>query len=290
MPYPTFLIIGANKGGTTSLYRYLSAHPDVYMSPVKEPSYFAKLGQDGADPTDPAQRRTTAKVTWTEAEYLALFDGVRDEHAIGEASTAYLANSNAAGRIAETIPDVKLLAVLRQPVQRAFSAYAMHVSWGFEHLDFADAVAAELAGDRPDGLRRHYIRTGYYGRQLERYFARFPPEQMQFHLYEDLSADPTALVRSVLEFIGVDPAWTPDTASRYNVTPKPSRLDRIPRPLRHLAGRLLPVRARQRIRNRTARVLELPDATRRQLLELYRDDIRLTQKLIERDLSSWLEE
>jgi hypothetical protein len=291
VPYPNFFIIGANKAGTTSLHRYLGEHPDVYVSPVKEPSYFALWGRPAAPARDmdAATRHTRAGMTRTEEEYLALFAGVDGEHAIGEASTAYFSNSKVAERIAATVPDAKLIAVLRQPSERAFSAYAMHVSWGVETLSFPDAIAAELADDRVGGLRRHYLPTGFYARHLQRFLAAFPAEQLHVGLYEDLGRDPRTFVRHLFEFLDVDSTFAPDITSRHHVTQAPSRLDRVPRRLRRATHRLIPARARRTVRARTSRPLEFPAATREQLDELYRDDILLTQTLIGRDLSAWLE-
>jgi hypothetical protein len=289
--FPNFLVIGANKAGTTSLHRYLGEHPDVFVSAVKEPSYFAVAGAPARAERDldPAERRSRALMVQTEAEYRALFDAVDGERAIGEASTAYLSSTRAPERIAAAIPDAKLIAVLRQPAERAFSAYAMHVSWGVEPLSFPDAIAAELADDRVGGLWRHYLPSGFYARHLQRYLAVFPAEQLRVGLSEDLGRDPQAFVGDLFEFLDVDPTFAPDITSRHHVTRAPSPLDRVPRRLRRATHRLIPARARRTVRTRTSRLLEFPTATREQLNELYRDDILLTQALIGRDLSAWLE-
>jgi hypothetical protein len=114
MTLPNFLVIGAAKGGTTSLYHYLRQHPDIYMSPMKEPNCF----------TDEDQLFGKRSVR-SRSEYDRLFDGVRDEHAIGEATPRYLNAFGGVGRIQADLPGVRFIATLRQPADRGYSAYLM---------------------------------------------------------------------------------------------------------------------------------------------------------------------
>jgi hypothetical protein len=287
--YPNFLILGANKAGTTSLHDYLGQHPDIFMSPVKEPSYFTKAGTEDVDPEHlgPIHRRTQQQVTRTLDDYLSLFEGVQEESAVGEASTAYLASEVAPERIRTAIPAAKLVAVLRNPVERAFSAFAMHVQWGVETRSFADAVAAEIEGGSQNRLGTHYVATGLYGQQLRRYLERFKHDQLRIYLYEDLVAEPADLMRDLYGFLGVDDAFQPDMTVRRNVTRPPTRLDRLPAPVRR-ARSMIPASIRHRLQGRLRVDLDYDDATRRQLIERYRADILDTAGQIDHDLSSWL--
>lgn len=290
MRYPNFLVLGANKAGTTSLYRYLGQHPDVFVSPVKEPSYFTKGGTTAPDPATlgARARRPDPHVTRTLDEYLALFEGARGESAVGEASTAYLASPVAPERIRREIPGVKMVAVLRNPLDRAFSAYAMHVQWGMEERPFADLIDTELAGGVAQGRRTHYVATGCYGEQLPRYLDRFPQEQLRVYLYEDFQSDPAGVMRDLYGFLAVDESFEPDLTERRNVSRAPSRVDRLPAPVRRLRA-LVPAPVRRRVRARATAPLEFPESTRRQLVERFRTDIAETSRLIDRDLSVWLE-
>lgn len=287
MPLPNFLIIGANKAGTTSLYRYLGEHPEVYMSPAKEPGFFAfDVGQQPGE-GDHA-------IGGSLETYLGLFDGVRDETAIGEASTRYLATATAPARIRATVPDMRLIAVLRNPVERAFSAYSTRVFEGTEHATFAEAVADDLdRRARGEGSQRFYVALGFYGAQLARYLEHFDRERLRVYLYEDLVADPASMLSDVYAFLEVDPTFAPDTTARYNRTrhhPRSMALARmsVPRPAMTLARTVVPVRLRAALRRKLSRVPELPDDVRRLLVDVYRDDVLLTQDLIDRDLSRWL--
>jgi len=294
---PNFFIIGANKAGTTSLHRYVAQHPDVYMSPVKEPMFFAPEPPE-VRRDDPAWRATNrAQVIENLEEYRALFAGADGERVRGESSTAYLSKPQTPPLIKAAVPDAKLVAVLRNPSERAFSAYAMHRQWGVEPLSFADAVSAELDSGVDVGRKRIYVKLGYYGRFLSRYLEHFDRGQIQIHLYEDLIADPIDLVHEVLTFLDVDPAFTPDLATRYNVTqyePRSRAVDRFARAraVKTIAYRFLPerglARARELLRRRNSVVPEFPDDVRRRLVDLYREDILLTQEIVGRDLSSWL--
>src|SRR5262245_47722132 len=117
MTLPNFLIIGANRSGTTSLHRYLGAHPQVFLPRIKEPHFFMV---DGIEiPPDRPDARTMARMVHTYDEYQALFDSAAGKDAIGEASTGYLCHPNAPLRIHARLPNVKLIAILRNPVERA---------------------------------------------------------------------------------------------------------------------------------------------------------------------------
>src|SRR5262249_39324802 len=136
---PNFFVIGAPKAGTTSLYEYVAQHPDVYMSPVKEPAYFKPRHPPGGEDAEPEDRL---------AAYVALFDGVAGEHVVGEATPSYLQSASAAARIRDAVPDARLVAVLRNPVDRAYSGYSMRVQQGTEDRTFVEAMDVEL-GRRP---------------------------------------------------------------------------------------------------------------------------------------------
>jgi hypothetical protein len=180
MSLPNFLIIGAAKAGTNALYHYLRQHPQVYMSPWKEPKFFAfeseaDLGFRAADGKDAP---VNASVILDQAEYEKLFDGADHALARGEASTHYLYVEDSPRRIKALIPKARLIAVLRNPVDRAFSSYQHLVRDDLEPLDFGPALDAE-----PRRIAEHYAYLyrytdmGFYSEQLDRYERIFPEEQ-----------------------------------------------------------------------------------------------------------------
>src|SRR5215210_1748036 len=144
---PNFLVIGAGKSGTTSLYHYLRQHPDVYMSPVKEPLFFAAEGGrirfPGPDGRMISRAANPGAVTRMK-DYRALFAGVSGKKAVGEASPQYLYTPEAPLRIKHYVPEAKLIAVLRNPVERAYSAFLHRTRLGREPLaDFSEALRQE---------------------------------------------------------------------------------------------------------------------------------------------------
>lgn len=142
---PNFLVIGAVKAGTTSLYHYLQEHPQVYMSSVKEPRFFVLEGKQSDEQNAPGFLRT--RITTIEA-YRALFDGVTTEVAIGEATPDYIHDPEAAPRIQQHLPDVRLIAMLRNPVDRAFSHYWQLIRHAERPMsDFAQDVQKAIERD-----------------------------------------------------------------------------------------------------------------------------------------------
>ncbi|MBF2073843.1 MAG: sulfotransferase [Synechococcales cyanobacterium C42_A2020_086] len=296
MTLPNFLIIGAAKAGTTSLHYYLNQHPQIYMSPVKEPRFFALEGES-LNFQNPDRSINVNSVTSLE-DYQKLFAGVTDEIAIGEASPLYLYSPKAIDRIQHYIPDAKLIAVLRNPVDRAFSCYTHLVRENYERLPFAAALKEEQKRIEQNWAHLwHYKQAGYYYAQLKPYFDRFPAEQIRIYLYEDLNQDSTAVVQDICRFLGVDDSFTPDL-TRMNVSgvPKSRFLHYFlskKNPFRTALRPLFPKTFRKSLSQQMKqwnleKKLTLSSADRQALLNLYRSDILQLQDLIQRDLSHWL--
>ncbi len=288
MALPTFLVLGAQKAGTTSLHNYLAQHPDIFMSSVKEPHYFS-LGDAGRPP--PSRGSFVAESL---SEYERLFDRVRGEVAVGESSTTYLDSARAAQRIAEQIPDVKLIAILRDPAGRAHSQYVFNRKRMVEDAPtFADALSREpvrrVAGR---GARFAYLAKGFYAGQLEEYLRYFDRSQIRVFLYEDFSDEPMALLRDIFRFLGVDDGFVPDMRLRYNVSGVPRNTTaaaflRLLKPVRPFLEAWTPAA----LMSRLGRPLIVPQredlSLRRKLVEEYREDILRLEALIGRDLSAW---
>jgi hypothetical protein len=211
MTMPNFLIIGAARSGTTALYRYLKQHPQIYMSAVKEPNFFAVTEEEPGTfrPTKGRAGRLArhplevVRIADLEA-YSALFQEVGDEVAIGEASPFYLITPEAPERIKHYLPGVKLIALLRNPVDRAYSAHSLRWLYaGQERGSFGQAVRD--------------IHWGFYYTHLERYFALFERTQIKIHLYEDFRANPTGVLQDIFGFLGVSDTFVPDLSGDYNV-------------------------------------------------------------------------
>jgi Sulfotransferase domain len=266
MPLPDFFVIGAPKAGTTALYEALCQHPSIYMPRLKEPQFFT---------TD--QRRWRIK---SPVRYLALFSSAAPGQTIGEASTSYLSSPAAATRIQKNAPGAKLIAVLRQPVERFRSSYWYYVVRGWEPAHSLEEAIdnAHRGGDFPS--RRHLL-FGLYHAQLSYWYPLFAPEQFRIYLYEELRSDPQAVLRDLFAFLGVDPHFAA-VIPEANVTqaPRSRRLDELMRDLpRAFDGvRRLNMVSPPPMRPETWDLL----------LDYYRPDIEQLQGLIGRDLSHWL--
>lgn len=300
---PNFIVIGAAKSGTTVLFHFLTQHPQIFGSKPKEPNYFCLAGEklDFVEPNGEPGLINKSRCTTLEA-YSELFAGVRDEIAVGEASVAYMPDPKVPKRIRDLIPDVKLIAILRNPADAAFSGYLMTCGHGVEPCKtFEEALADQDRRENErcfDGL---YVQPGFYHAHLQRYRALFPDEQIRVYLYDDFCEDPLAVLKDIFGYLEVDQSYIPDLSDQINRSgvPKSMFLHRMltPRtnPFLRLIGPLLPMTLRQplrlglmAIRNRNLDRATMTPDTRRKLIELFRDDIERLQDLLQRDLSHWL--
>jgi hypothetical protein len=288
MTLPNFLVIGAGRSGTTSLYHYLRQHPQIFMSGIKETNFFAYDGEE-----DPY-----AFPIRTLGAYEALFAGANRHRAVGEASPVYLTRPSVVGRIERLIPRARFIALVRDPADRAYAAYLAERRRGTERRSFDRALRDyRRGGEGPPQLA--YFEPGFYHAHVTRYLARFERGRVALHLHEDFARDPLALMARVYRFLEVEDDFVPDTSVRYNATGLPQNrlLDAVVRTStlkRNLKARMpyllrKPVMALGTAINRRNLVKPaLPREVRSELIALYRDDIVKLQDLIQRDLTPWL--
>jgi hypothetical protein len=296
---PNFLIIGAAKSGTTALHHYLKQHPQIYMTPQKETNFFAFEEQE-VKFCGPRDNELSESAITSLDVYKEQFNEVSGEIAIGEASPWYLYSAQAAANIHRHVPEAKLIAVLRHPVERAFSSYLHVVREGREHLSFEEGLLAEK--DRiAQGWEFiwHYRNAGFYTEQVKRLLEIFSRDQMRFYLYDDFVRDSNSFLKGIYEFLEVDPTFLADTFVKPNATgvPKNRLLGHLlfrPNLLWTTARALLPQRFRQRLgyslRQQALSKPPLSQTTRACLLDTFRDDILALQDLVGRDLSAWVKE
>ena len=298
---PNFIVIGAMKSGTTSLYAYLNQHPQIYMSPQKETNFFAFEGET-LDYNGPGFRESytgTLSITDFQA-YQRQFAGVTDERAIGEISPTYLyyADKSAQG-IQTYIPKTKLITILRDPAERAFSHFLHMMRDHREPLaNFRETLKAEA--DRINqnwAVSWHYQQLGFYHRSLSHYLQQFDKKQMRVYLFEDFKRDPQGVVSNIFDFLEVDTTIQINSSKKHNVsnTYRSRRLHQLimgDNVLKRAAKRLIPSRLRRQAATQilTANKVKpkLSPEMRHQLIELYREDILKLQDLIKQDLSTWL--
>ena len=295
MKYPNFLIIGVQKAGTTSIYNYLRQHPQVYMSPIKETNFlekdWEKVGRE--------QNLYNSNGIDTWEKYCQLFADAKDEIALGEASPNYLFHyKSSLERILKYVPEAKLIAILRNPIERAYSDYLMHIR---------DEIGEQLSLKAEIELRPRssfLLKKGFYSTQLKYYFENFDNSQIKIYLYDDLKANPIKLMQDLYKFIGVDSSFCPDMSEKVQMAQIPksrlvNKLLKKQNPVRSFVAKnlklFLPEAQRQKLRSQLIKLnsdgkekAKLSQEERKMLKDLYQEEIVSLQELIGRDLSGWL--
>ena len=305
---PDFLIIGAAKSGTTSLYFYLRQHPNIYMPPdVKEPGFLCFSGWPvpASNPAEPYPDMWRLVVTDREA-YGALFAPARQHQIIGEATPEYLylwerTISSVRALYGSDHPGPKFVAVLRNPVDRLWSHYWMCRRDRYEGIPLDEAINPAVIRRRLEaGWHPQYDYLGYglYARAIDAYQREFGKDRLKVFLFEDLKRDPGKVCTEVFSFLGVDAGVQADTSTVYNASGGlkyewlHDRLFCRPSWLKDLVRRVLPYERLQVIKARimawNSEKLMMPEALRSRLLAVYRDDILALEKVLNRDLSIWL--
>lgn len=275
---PNFFVVGAAKSGTTSLYHYLKQHKEVFLSPIKEPNFFckdinARKFSDGyskqvhldvdAYLREPMRTVDVAHVRKWE-QYRGLYRQVAGEKAIGEMSNSYLYSKVAAKKIYANYPKAKIVMVLRNPIDRAFSHFLMALNIGGEEMDqekatavpFIDRVEEDRLSDRQGwGISNLYIKLGCYYEQVRRYYDLFPSENIKIILYDEYRRHTTETLKRLFHFIGVNEQITVDVSTKHN----PAKYKR-----------------------------SITDEERAYLAPFFREDIPKLSDLIQRDLSMWI--
>jgi hypothetical protein len=295
---PDFLIVGAAKSGTTSLYKYLRQHPRIFMPDIKEPHFFCFTEKQ-----PPFKYPQELQVIWRFEEYKELFRSAGEGQLIGESSTHYLYFYNESIQsIKKYVPywkDLKIIIILRNPVDRAFSHYSMLRRTEMEHLEFDDAlvkIRERIANGWRPGF--DYIGYGLYYDQVKAYLDTF--SFVRIFLLEDLKASVQQLIGDIFDFLEVE-SFEPDIATVHNrneinrlgflnkLITKPGFVSTL-LPL----VKIIPLEKRiaftataNRLNSRRP-PWQMTERTRRRLQEIYREDILKLQALIGRDLSAWL--
>jgi hypothetical protein len=295
---PSFLILGAPKAGTTSLYQYLSQHPQVFMSAHKEPKFFAFEKCD-LNFTGPYKARKQIQDTTVVdiVSYQKLFVSARGQKAVGEASPIYLHNEQSAARIQHYLPDAKFIAILRNPVERAYSDWQHNFQQGFETLnDFRTALEAWDKRAQTMGIPYlNYIEKGYYAKHLERYQKYFSRDQFAIFLFEDLQNSPNNLLKIIFDFLEIDNSVKINTGKKFMVGQQQVRYTYFESALmildNFLSGSKFGILDGMKTKIRDWYLIPqvISDSDYKWLLGYYRTDIEQLQHMLSRDLSGWLD-
>lgn len=294
---PNFLIVGAAKGGTTSLYYYLKQHPDVFLSTVKEPCF---LCFDGDKPTYEVGRNTVFDFE----VYQSLFKNSEKYKVQGEATAIYLyLYKRTISNIKKFIPNFsnqKIVIILRNPVERAFSQYMMNVRDLRENLSFEEALkieserkAAKVSTDF------FYVDRGFYYEQVKSYLDNF--KHVKVYLYDELVENPKSLMKDLCEFLEINSNFEFNTGEKFNVSGRPkykfiSKLIRKDSILKKMLKFFLPkekrkamaVSLKNKMNSINLKKEKMNSETKDRLKEVFKNDIEKLQQLVHKDLSNWL--
>jgi Sulfotransferase family len=295
---PNFFIVGAARSGTTSLDRYLSQHPEIYIAPRKEVNFFAATHFPR---TGPGDERVNRGVIKDYDQYAQLFTGIKGEKAIGESSVFYLCYPDVAERIAQAVPYAKIIMVLREPVDRAYSAYMYLVRDGRELSGFVEGLSLEeeriQKGYEPMWW---YKELGMYYKQVKGYFDVFGRQQVKVLLYDELFANPKQVLRDVFSFLEVKEDVVINTSVHYNVGGVPKsrvlytlldKFIRKPNTLGKCIKSLVPLHLRSVWASKTIRMLSqavsVDTRTQTQLETYFAEDVKKLEDLLQRNLDCW---
>lgn len=290
---PNLLIIGAAKSGTTSLHEYLNQHPDIFMSRPKEPRFFLVWDNPEQIRQNVEHKQPKFNAYDTIEKYCSLFEKGRNAKIRGESSPQYLLYPHCAEKIKKLIPEVKIVAVLRHPADRAFSQYQMHKKWGIEAKSFDEVLEEETNGFRRSyPLDMQYLESGKYGKQLEVYFKTFNRNQLQLFFYEDFQVNPSAIFKKIFQFLQVDDGFIPDRSLEHNVSKiarysKGSSIDRSLSVVQKIFRRLKIHSIADDINDYRFYKPGLSSCIREKIGSYFDEDISTLELLFDVDLSSW---
>ncbi len=298
---PNFAIVGAARSGSTAVAEALRGHPEAFVCQPKEPHYYAFAGQPMrfAGPGDDATINRVAQTN--RGEFLALFAGSADYVARGDGSVSSLYyHDQAIKSIQDINPAMRIIIILRHPVERAFSSYQYLRLRGFEPQEsFLDAVAEE--GDRRQANWHHlwhYTSMSYYAEPVERFIDAFGREQVGVWFYDDLVSDPSNCINSIYEFLKLDPQLAPDPVPRVNAsgTPRRKGLQKLigwasrHETLRKGMKAVVPFGLREAIRSANLQATAASPEDLRALAPLFREDLAKLEATLERSVPDWTDQ
>lgn len=303
MNSPNFFIIGSVKCGTTSLFSYLQKSPMVFMPYQKEPHYFISCVSDLKynGPDDSKFFESYPKII---SEYERLFSGVKDEVAVGEASTMYMQYIGIAEKLYEYNPDAKIIALIRNPIERAYSHYLHNVREGTSVFStFNQSLCAEINGEKSGWApQRLIIETGHYLKHLKQFYESFPKEQILVIKFEDFTSNPNKTLSIVSAFLGIYDCFSDTIVEKHNASgePKSKILHNTYYSILGIMRRMFPFLKhsplsvfRKRIdnfyRNRFLIKPQMDDDSRNLLRRIYIAEISDLEELTGLKLSDWFE-
>lgn len=280
---PHFIVLGGHKCGTTSLHNYLNQHPEIFMFPEKGSDFFNREGNNGA-------------ITTVE-EYQKLYQSMTFQKCAGEVSSIYLYSERACQTIKRYVPQVKMIIILRNPTERAWSKLTYTLP---RNLITSKKVNCIFT----DSKYKDILEYGLYSKYIEMYFSYFSREQIRIFLFDDLRSNQQELFSSIFKFLEVDSTFVPDTSVIYsygrggeiknkyinNVFTNKQNLIRAS--ISMMLRSITTSETREKIYRKLKKIftikISMENDLQNKLVDFYKEDIIKLQDLIDRDLSHWL--
>ncbi len=300
---PNFLIVGAPKCGTTALYYYLGQHPEIYMSPAKEPHFFSTTHPDDSQIIRQMYPHPLSNFIRDIHRYRELFAGATTEKAVGEASTSYLYYKDLSiTNIKRFLPDwkdVKIIIILRNPIEASYSHYLMYRASGKEPLTFEEAFYAQAKRISEGYLTLAHFDRFRYTPQIRAYQEQF--DRVKILFFDDLRDNLPALLQEVFGFLEVERGFLPPRLDRFNATGIPKHqwvhhllfrdnsFKRFLRPLiRLIVPKMHRATLKEKIKVKNITKPPMSENMQKILRDYFREDIRLLEEVVHRDLNCWL--
>jgi hypothetical protein len=306
---PNFLIVGAAKSGTTSLYHYLAEHPEIFMSPIKEPNYFSQdieisklrpgyrekfgvpIESELLDYLNGSMEESLhCAIIQTFNSYIRLFKNVGNEKAVGEASVSYLYSKVAPETIKQTLPDCKIIIILRNPITRAFSHFLMNFGSQFKEKNFEEEIKNDLSKlNKGWGISELYLELGEYYKQVKRYINIFEHKNIRIYTYEDFSINGLKVLKDIYCFLKVDTSYIPNLNIKYNKSIRQKKiieLCTIER-LKRFSIKKVPRYYRRLLDLKKERKPQIEKNALIFLKKYYDHDIKNLSKLLNKDFTMW---
>lgn len=279
---PNFFIVGAPKAGTTSLYAYLNMHPEVYMPlTIKEPDFFSH------EEILKQQLYYNSTHITSGVQYETLFKNVKEQKAVGEASVSYLFYPGTAKKIYDFNPLAKIIIILREPVERAYSHYLMDCRLGLIKDSFEEIILKKSSGNYADMYYQQIVLLGEYGNQVKRYIDLFGEKQVKILVYNQLTTDPKGLMKEIFSFLEIDENFAIDTSQMHNTysTPNNVWVEKLYQMhyLRNSISKMFPDTFKNAIRGKLFKKSKKPEmsASAREFLRAhYKRDIEVVREIV----------
>lgn len=296
---PNFFIVGAAKAGTTAMWNYLIQHPEIFLSSIKEPHFFFKEKEQIEFREDFKSRISNHKSERhqqfinSEAKYLELFKVEKEYKVIGEASASYLYSKAAPKAIFDFNPKAKILIILRNPVERAFSHYLMNLRMGFSSLPFKEDFLEDCEKKQKGwGLSHLYLELGLYEKQVKRYLEQFSSSQIYIVWNDDLKRDTQQVLNQICRFLNIS-SFDFNVEKSHNTAMLPRNKQLVKRLKSLNLNRYLPysiVKPFKSIFFQSKNLPKLSASDIKTIKPYFIDDVKALEVLLNKDLSAWYNE